>query len=148
MICACYHYLLLGQLCYSLTLSWIGLSLWCSCSCFLQTLLYLKRTKCACPLTVFLYSNIDTFAIGLYSFVLIYKKCIFTVPESQVKPGTSTADNSPMSKGPAQESRWDQYDSLFVYTTKGLESRRKVLVCLWFVCVFSRSDICTFMSSH
>ncbi|XP_045175457.2 bifunctional polynucleotide phosphatase/kinase-like isoform X2 [Mercenaria mercenaria] len=47
-------------------------------------------------------------------------------PENPAKQETSTTKNGPVSKGPAPESRWDQYDTLYVFTAKGLESRRKV----------------------
>lgn len=50
----------------------------------------------------------------------------FKVPELPVMSGSSTIKDGPIFKGPATESRWDQFDTLFVYTAKGLENRRKV----------------------
>ena len=39
-----------------------------------------------------------------------------------------TSNNNASSKGTASESKWEQYESLYVYTTKGLESRSKVRI--------------------
>jgi hypothetical protein len=48
------------------------------------------------------------------------------VPESPSKLLTSNIKAVPVYKGPAPESRWDQYDTLHVFTAKGLEYRKKV----------------------
>ena len=39
-----------------------------------------------------------------------------------------TSNNNASSKETASESKWEQYESLYVYTTKGLESRSKVRI--------------------
>jgi hypothetical protein len=48
------------------------------------------------------------------------------VPESPSKLLPSNIKAVPIYKGPAPESRWDQYDTLHVFTAKGLEYRKKV----------------------
>ncbi|XP_060602624.1 bifunctional polynucleotide phosphatase/kinase-like [Ruditapes philippinarum] len=50
----------------------------------------------------------------------------FKVPESPSKLLPSNIKAVPVYKGPAPESRWDQYDTLHVFTAKGLEYRKKV----------------------
>lgn len=48
------------------------------------------------------------------------------IKKSKERSPSSSSGNSVSRKGAALESKWEQFDSLYVYTTKGLESRSKV----------------------